>query len=187
MLKFLNMDPINPIAGNPEALNSPKNHANHWVTVLSVALFIISALGVIIFLYNQNQTLKQRLAVYRDTPTSTPVSTPSAEPSLGVPTVSSPSAGSKVKSPLKVTGNVPAGWMFEGTFPIRVLDSDKNVLAQVGAKEVLPGSWQSGEPVEFTATLTFRAATGSGTLVLENDNPSGDPANSRVFEIPIKF
>ncbi|KKS04049.1 MAG: hypothetical protein UU57_C0025G0002 [Candidatus Woesebacteria bacterium GW2011_GWE1_41_24] len=171
MLKFLNMDPINPIAGNPEALNSPKNHANHWVTVLSVALFIISALGVIIFL----------------TPTSTPVSTPSAEPSLGVPTVSSPSAGSKVKSPLKVTGNVPAGWMFEGTFPIRVLDSDKNVLAQVGAKEVLPGSWQSGEPVEFTATLTFRAATGSGTLVLENDNPSGDPANSRVFEIPIKF
>jgi len=154
---------------------------------LSVALFIISALGVIIFLYNQNQTLKERLAVYRDTPTSTPVSTPSAEPSLGVPTVSSPSAGSKVKSPLKVTGNVPAGWMFEGTFPIRVLDSDKNVLAQVGAKEVLPGSWQSGEPVEFTATLTFRAATGSGTLVLENDNPSGDPANSRVFEIPIKF
>jgi hypothetical protein len=104
-----------------------------------------------------------------------------------MPAVTSPVPGSKVKSPLKVTGTVPAGWMFEGIFPIRLLDEGKNVIAQTSAKEVTPGSWQTGEPVEFTATLTFRAATGSGTLVLENDNPSGNPENSKTLEVPIKF
>jgi len=193
MLKFFGMDPINPLAGNPlvqdptPQFSGSKKTDNRWVTVLSVALFILSALGIIIFLYNQNQTLKDKLSGYQDIPTPTSVSTPSSKPSMDVPVVSSPSAGSKVKSPLKVSGKIPAGWMFEGTFPVKLFDSDRNLIAQVGAKEVVPGSWQTGGLVEFTATITFRAATGSGTLVLENDNPSGDPINLKIFEIPVTF
>jgi hypothetical protein len=184
------MDPINPIAGNPEALNSTpknKNSSNGLVTVLSFAVFIFFALGVIIFLYNQNQTLKKQIAGYQSSPTPTPTLTISQTPSIELPVVSSPSANSKVKSPLKITGEVPAGWMFEGVFPIKLLDSEKNIIAQTNAKEAVAGSWQTGETVEFTATLTFKAATGSGTLVLENDNPSGDPANAKTLEIPINF
>lgn len=194
MVKFLNMEPINPLTGNPEALNSKpeftkkKKADNQTVTILSVASFILLALGTIAFLYNQNQNLKKKLAVFQiATPEASVV--PSSTPSVQVesPVVSSPSANSVVKSPLKISGTVPAGWMFEGVFPIKLLDSEKNVIAQASAKEVVAGSWQSGEPVEFTATLTFKNATGSGTLVLENDNPEGDPANSKTFEIPIKF
>ncbi len=154
---------------------------------MSFAVFILLALGVIIFLYNQNQTLKEKLAGYQELPSPVASIEPSSKPSADLPTVSSPSANSKVKSPLKVTGSVPAGWMFEGTFPVKLFDSDRNLISQVGAKEVVPGSWQTGETVDFTATLTFKAATGSGTLVLENDNPSGDHSNTKIFEIPVVF
>lgn len=190
MIQFSHMDPINPIAGNPEALNSAsknKNSSNGLVTVLSFAVFVLLALGTIVFLFNQNQTLKKQIAGYQSSPTSTPTLTSSPTPSADLPVVSSPSANSKVKSPLKVAGEVPAGWMFEGVFPIKLLDLEKNIIAQTNAKEIVAGSWQTGEPVEFSATLTFKAATGSGTLVLENDNPSGDPENARSLEIPVTF
>jgi len=190
MLQFLHMNPVDEASHVIIPQNSvPKNQnsSSGLVTILSVAAFVLLALGAIVFLYNQNQTLKEKLAGYQVTPAPILTTTPSPTPSADLPIVSSPSAGSKVKSPLKVTGTVPAGWMFEGTFPIKLVDLDQNIIAQVGAKEIIKGSWQTGEPVEFTATLTFRAATGSGTLVLENDNPSGDPANSKIFEIPINF
>jgi len=93
----------------------------------------------------------------------------------------------KVVSPLKVTGTVPTGWMFEGVFPIKLVDANQNLIVQGQAKESVAGSWQSGNPVNFTATLTFKAATGSGNLVLSNDNPSGDPAKAQTFEVPIVF
>ncbi len=118
--------------------------------------------------------------------TNTPAPTPPTE-ILQEPTIASPAAGSKIKSPLTITGVVPAGWMFEGVFPIKILDSNQKILVSGQAKEVMPGSWQSGNPVGFTATLTFKEASGSGILVLENDNPSGDPANSKTFEVPITF
>ena len=188
------MDPINPIAGNPEAINhhsdvspSPKRTSdNHWVTILAVAIFILLAIGTVAVLYYQNQKLKNMLASYQ--PTATPTSSaPSPTPDLNTILVSTPSANTKVISPLKISGTVPAGWMFEGVFPIKLLDSSQKVLAQGQTKEKVAGSWQSGMPVDFTATLTFKSATGSGTLVLENDNPSGNPANSKTFEIPVKF
>lgn len=194
MVEFLGMDPINPIAGNPETVSpkpefsKSKKGDNQAVTILSVAAFVLLAIGVIIFLYNQNQNLKKQLSGYL---TATPVASvnPSSAPAVSVesPTISSPSADSVIKSPLTVTGKVPAGWMFEGVFPIKLLDSEKNVIAQALAKEVTAGSWQSGEPVDFKATLTFKNATGAGSLVLENDNPSGDPRNSKTFEMPVNF
>jgi hypothetical protein len=164
-----------------------KNSRDNLTSVVSVALFILLALGVIVFLYNQNQNLKKQLSVYQPIPTQSATPAATTPGISGQPDVSTPSANSKVKSPLKVSGTVPPGWMFEGVFPIRLLDSEQKVIAQGQAKETTEGSWQSGEPVEFTATLTFKNATGTGTLILENDNPSGDPASSRTFEVPIKF
>lgn len=155
--------------------------------IVAMAIFIILALGVVVFLYYQNQQLKGMLANYQPQASTTPVVTTSPTPNSNEPIVSSPSANMKVVSPLKVTGTVPTGWMFEGVFPIKLVDSSKKVLAQGQAKEKVAGSWQSGNPVDFTATLTFKAATGSGTLVLSNDNPSGLPANSKTFEVPVSF
>lgn len=170
-------------------MNPPSRSKNSWITVLSVALFVLSALGVIIFLYNQNQTLKEKLASYQKVsiPATEKSAAPSPTPGANTPVIFFPAAGSVAKSPLKIIGRVPAGWMFESSFPIKLLDSERKIIAQGQAKEVTAGSWQSGKPVDFEATLTFKGATGSGTLVLENDNPSGNPGTAKSFEIPVNF
>ncbi len=101
------------------------------------------------------------------------------------PVLTSPTSGSVIKSPLTITGTVPAGWMFEGVFPMKLVDSNKKIIATAQAREVTPGSWQSGKPVAFSATVTFTTKAKTGTLILENDNPSGDPANLKTFEVPV--
>lgn len=172
----------------PTKKASSKSSSGNLVTVISAAIFVLLSFGVIIFLYNQNQNLKKQLSDYQiATPEAPTNPSPTPVSSLESPIVSSLSANSMVKSPLKVEGTVPAGWMFEGVFPIILLDSEKNVITQTSAEEVTPGSWQLGTPVEFTATLTFKNSSASGILVLENDNPSGNPASAKTFEIPIKF
>lgn len=182
------MDPQAPNTITPETPQIPKvEKGGNWVSILAIAIFIIFSLGIVVFLYYQNQQLKKMLVNYQ-----TPIGSPKplaqeATPNPEIPTISSPSADMKVTSPLKITGVVPAGWMFEGVFPIKLVDSSKKLIVQGQAKEKVAGSWQSGKPVDFTATLTFKAATGSGTLILSNDNPSGIPANSKTFELPIKF
>lgn len=103
------------------------------------------------------------------------------------PTISSPKADSRVTSPLTVEGTVSPGWMFEGVFPIKLLDSNRKLIVQGQAKETVPGSWQDGTVVYFSATLKFSTNTKSGFIILENDNPSGDPSRSKTFEVPISF
>ena len=183
------MEPQQPTASStpPISMETPKETKNgsRWLPTASVAIFIVLALGAVAFLYYQNQQLKSMLASYQ--PTASPAVSASPTPNPEMPIVSSPSANMKVVSPLKVTGTVPAEWMFEGVFPIKLVDTNQKVLAQGQAKEKVAGSWQSGNPVDFTATLTFKAATGSGTLILSNDNPSGLPSNSKTFEVPVSF
>lgn len=76
------MDPINPIAGNPEALNQtptqpqvnqPKD--THGITIAAMALFILLALGAVVFLYYQNQQLKNLVASYQTVSSPAPTAT----------------------------------------------------------------------------------------------------------------
>ena len=159
---------------------------NHWVSILAMAIFVLLTLGVVVFLYYQNQQLKSMLAAYQtQTIPSSVAPSPTSNPEL--PIVSTPSANMKVVSPLKVTGTVPAGWMFEGVFPIKLVDANQKLIVQGQAKETVPGSWQSGNPVDFTATLTFKTSSASGFLILQNDNPSGIPGNAKSFQVPVVF
>jgi hypothetical protein len=111
----------------------------------------------------------------------------SAEKIADHPEVSSPVAGTKIVSPVTIKGKVPAGWMFEGQFPIKLTDANKKIIVTGTAKEVTLGSWQSGSTVDFQVTMTFTTSSASGFLILENDNPSGDPNKAKTFEIPIIF
>jgi hypothetical protein len=184
---------MDPQAPNVIVPQTPPIHQtgkdNHWLSILAMAIFILFALGVVAFLYYQNQQLKQMLAGYQPAPSATPIVTtsPSPTPDPDLPVVSSPSANMTVVSPLKITGTVPAGWMFEGVFPIKLVDSNRKLIVQGQGKEKLTGSWQGGLPINFTATLSFKTTSVSGFLILQNDNPSGIPANSKTFEIPVKF
>jgi hypothetical protein len=180
------MEPQQPtVSPSPISPEPPKEVRNgsHWLPVASVTIFILLALSAVAYLYYQNQQLKSMLASYQPQVTATPIATPNPN----IPIVSTPSANMKVVSPLKVSGTVPTGWMFEGVFPIKLVDVNQKVITQGQAKETVAGSWQSGNPVDFTATLTFKGATGSGNLTLENDNPSGDPTKAQTFEVPVDF
>ncbi len=204
-VQYFHMDPQEPITNNSTPVQEPVVHKipkntkdTNSITIISMAIFVLLSLGAVAFLYYQNQQLKSMLASYQTpTPTATPTGTPtttsspngSASPSatLTKPIVTSPKPGTKVVSPLTITGTVPAGWMFEGVFPIKLVDAQKNTIVQGQAKEKTPGSWQSGNPVEFTATLIFTTTEKNGFIILENDNPSGDPTKSKTFEVPVKF
>ncbi len=91
-----------------------------------------------------------------------------------------------VTSPLVITGKA-RNLYFEGSFPIKLLDSKGNILAQVPAQA--QGEWMTNEFVPFKANITFKAPVqgGAGTLIFQNDNPSGIPENLRELIIPVRF
>lgn len=140
--------------------------------VTTIIVFILAAIGFAIFKNAPIQTI------------TLPTPTPDAKVS---PIVISPKHDDTISSPITIAGITPPGWMFEGVFPIKLLDENRKLIASTLGKEKIPGSWQSGNPVEFTASLNFTTTSDLGYIVLENDNPSGDPQKSKTFEIRVYF
>lgn len=101
-------------------------------------------------------------------------------------TVTSPLPHATVTSPLSIQGTARGTWYFEASAPVELRDANGKVIAQ--GHVTAQGDWMTEEYVPFTATLTFSApATKTGTLVLKNDNPSGDPAREKELDISVVF
>lgn len=113
------------------------------------------------------------------------------DPSLAVAThpditVSSPSSGDTITSPLTVTGEARGTWYFEASFPIDVVDAN-NVVLGTGVAQA-QSDWMTTNFVAYTATITFTTpSTATGEIVLKKDNPSGEPQNDDELRIPIVF
>lgn len=168
--------------------NMQTNTKNNSSLMLgSIAVFILFCLGTVVFLYNQNKELKKILAEYQK-PTSPPITivVPTPDPSLEA-IVSTPAKNAVVSSPLTVKGTVPAGWMFEGVIGVKLVDTTGKLIKEAQGKEVNPGSWLSGNPVEFTSTLTFKTTATSGNILIESDNASGDRQTVKYFNLPVTF
>lgn len=101
--------------------------------------------------------------------------------------VESPEANATVASPLTVSGKARGSWYFEAVFPVELVDSNGNLIAQVNASAT--EDWMTEEFVPFTATLDFQVPEGvtEGKLIFRNDNPSGLPENDKEISIPVKF
>jgi hypothetical protein len=100
--------------------------------------------------------------------------------------VDAPQPGQAVSSPLVVRGSARGPFYFEATFPVTLLDGNGQRLVQSYAQA--QGEWMTNDWVPFTATLAFPApTTATGTLVLENANPSGDPARALSRRIDVRF
>lgn len=100
--------------------------------------------------------------------------------------VSAPRPNTAVKSPLRIEGMARGSWFFEASFPVRLLDASGIELGRGIAQA--KGDWMTIEFVPFEATLTFvTPVSGSGTLVLEKDNPSGLPEHADELRIPVVF
>lgn len=100
--------------------------------------------------------------------------------------VSEPAPNAAVRSPLTVRGEARGTWYFEASFPVTLLDASGRILAQAPAQA--EGEWMTENYVPFRVTLTFQTPPpGSGTLLLEKDNPSGLPEHAAELRIPLRF
>lgn len=111
--------------------------------------------------------------------------TPSDKSNLIV--VASPIKDSEVSSPLTIAGRARGQWFFEGSFPIILVDSYRNIIAEGHA--TAQGEWTTSDFVKFVGDVEFsNYIKGSrGILILKRDNPSGLPENDDYIEIPIIF
>lgn len=84
-------------------------------------------------------------------------------------------------------GRARGPWYFEASFPIELRDANNVLITTVVAQA--QWEWMTEDFVPFTATLTFPAqpAGSQGMLVFKNDNPSGEPQNSMMFDVPVQF
>jgi len=97
-----------------------------------------------------------------------------------------PSKGTKVDNPLVIVGEVPGNWSFEASFPVVLKDSSGNVITQALAQ--LLGDWMTTELVPFSLKLPYTTpSSGTGSLILQKDNPSGLAQNDDSVTIPIVF
>lgn len=99
--------------------------------------------------------------------------------------VDAPLPNAQAMSPLTVIGKARGQWYFEASFPLKLYDANNKLIAQVPAQA--QGDWMTTEYVPFSATLFFTSDTATGTLVLQNDNPSGLPENQKELKIPLTF
>lgn len=100
--------------------------------------------------------------------------------------VTFPKPNQVVLSPLTVSGEARGTWYFEASFPVKLLDANNQELAVMPAQA--QGEWMTENFVPFRVTLTFaNPPTATGKLILQKDNPSGDPAREEQIEIPVRF
>ena len=153
---------------------------NQWYTVVILAIVILAGLFALIFVPSQTSEPSQNL------PSGSAAASSTAS-LADLITVNIPLQNSAVSSPLTISGQARGNWYFEASAPVELRNASGTVIAQghINAQ----GDWMTTEYVPFTATLTFakQAAGSKGTLVLKNDNPSGDPARQKELSIPVTF
>lgn len=156
-----------------------------WLIILVVLLLII-AIGLAAFVI---------LPQISRAPTGSEATTPNGPQTGGLQakasiddliSVSAPLPNATISSPLTISGDARGNWYFEATAPVILKDAAGVVIAHGTIRA--QGDWATTDFVPFTGTLTFTApATKTGTLVLQNDNPSGDPKNQKELDIPVQF
>jgi hypothetical protein len=120
-------------------------------------------------------------ALYQAQDNSTQEPTPYSDALITAPDLSKP-----LSSPVKIKGEVSGTFFFEAVFPITLQDANGNVLGHTVAHA--EGDAMQEGLVPFSAELTFdQPATATGMLILENDNPSGLPENSKKRTFKVVF
>jgi hypothetical protein len=100
--------------------------------------------------------------------------------------VVTPKINQTIISPLEIQGEARGTWYFEASFPVKLLDSNRNEVA-LGIASA-QSDWMTENFVPFKLSLIFsKPATDTGSLVLIKDNPSGLPQNDAQVSFPIRF
>lgn len=160
----------------------------YFIIIAILAVFIIAGgviLGIRFFSAKDNWICQNGQWIKHGNPSTSMPITGCGEQNEEI-VITSPKANDIITSPVSISGKARGNWMFEASFPVRVIDANGNELgvAPLQAKE----DWMTIDFVNFAGQITFSSpTTATGFLVFNNDNPSGLPENSKEFKLPIKF
>lgn len=98
--------------------------------------------------------------------------------------VYTPNDSDTIASPLTVIGQIPGSWATEGDFVAVLKNSDGVQIAE--SVVTINGNWMTDDLVPFSTTIAYND-TGTGTLVLQKDNPSGLPVNDDQVAINVQL
>ncbi|MDD5040407.1 MAG: Gmad2 immunoglobulin-like domain-containing protein [Patescibacteria group bacterium] len=100
--------------------------------------------------------------------------------------VDAPRPNAVIASPITIQGEARGSWFNEAVFPISVEDAQGIVIGT--GTGIAQTDWMTDDFVPFKATIEFSApSTTTGTLILNNSNPSGSNENFRQLSIPVQF
>jgi len=100
--------------------------------------------------------------------------------------VDNPRPNQTIETPLSITGEARGSWFFEANFPIKLYDSNGNLITTAVAQA--QDDWMTEEFVPYEVEIDFIAPeTRKGVLVLEKANPSGLPENADELRMPVVF
>lgn len=166
---------------------------NTLLSRLVLLLLFIGALGGVLYWQSTPRPeAPQEISITPPATNSFEATYINATPDLIV--VTSPAPGDIISSPLKIQGTARGPWYFEASAPITLVNWDGLIVAEgiITAQD----EWMIEEMVPFEGTLTFVVEDPNlsstflypnATLILKNDNPSGEPAFDRAVEIPLLF
>jgi len=141
--------------------------------LFTVIVLIILAFLVLVFDWGRRGTELSQINVSATTTNEMPI------------VVNNIKDNQQVSNPIKIEGKARGGWYFEATFPIQLVDADGNIITStVGRAE---SDWATTSFVNFTAELNYdnASSTGPALIVLNKDNPSGNPDFDQSIFIPI--
>lgn len=100
--------------------------------------------------------------------------------------ISEPRPNSVVTSPLKISGMARGSWFSEGSFPVRIVDGNGEILARGVAETKSRGLTK--EFFSFAVELSFPTpTTTTGMLFLDKHSPSDLPEYADTLWVPIRF
>ncbi len=96
-----------------------------------------------------------------------------------------PKDNQKITNPIKISGKAVGSWFFEGSFPIELVDLDKNIIAIGIATST--DDWMTEDFINFSSEIYFDkpTSTKNAILIFKKDNPSGNPEFDKSVFIPV--
>lgn len=100
--------------------------------------------------------------------------------------VVSPTPNQLIENSVDITGQISGSWLFEATAPVKLYDTNNNLVAE--GYIMAEGDWMTSDLVPFKGTLTFeKSESQKGRLVIEKANPSDLEENKKELVVPIYF
>jgi len=154
-------------------IQGENSHGARKTIIISSVIIVLVVLLALIFDWGRKENQTQEINASATTTADMPI------------VVNNIKDNQKVSNPIKIEGKARGGWYFEATFPIQLVDAEGNIIAYTTARA--QSDWATTSFVDFVAELNYIKPTSTtrALIVLNNDNPSGNPDLDQAIFIPV--